>query len=134
MIKIIKILLARNYIFIASVFYTTGVTFLLLSPSKNIPKVSLIPSIDKLGHAMIFLLLGFVWLARFFFKEEQIKKSSFFIVLGIVFIYGIIIEVLQGTLFTSRTADIWDVIANTIGIVFSYVLFKRVNNIFVMKN
>jgi len=134
MIKIIKILLARNYIFIASIFYTTGVTFLLLSPSKNIPKVSLIPSIDKLGHAMIFLLLGFVWLARFFFKKEQIKKSSFFIVLGVVFIYGIIIEVLQGTLFTSRTADIWDVIANTIGIVFSYVLFKRVNNIFVMKN
>ena len=40
----------------------------------------------------------------------------------IAFIYGIIVEVLQGTFTTYRTEDIADVFANSLGVVFAILL------------
>ncbi len=40
----------------------------------------------------------------------------------LAFIYGIIIEILQGELTTSRSADFNDVLANSIGIVIGILL------------
>jgi VanZ family protein len=39
--------------------------------------------------------------------------------------YGIIIEVLQGTLTIYRSASLLDVLANTVGIILAMVLFKQ---------
>ena len=42
-----------------------------------------------------------------------------------IFIYGIIIEVLQGTLTSYREADLLDTFANLTGIVIAWVFFSK---------
>jgi len=42
------------------------------------------------------------------------------------FIYGIVIEVLQELFFESRTADIWDVVANSAGILLGWLIFRNI--------
>lgn len=47
-----------------------------------------------------------------------------------VLLYGIIIEILQGLLTISRSADIFDVAANLIGSLIGIYFFKSVKNKF----
>ena len=88
---------------------------------------------DKLGHVVLFLVLGFIWQSVFFVRGKRGRKISL-IILGVISLYGIIIEVLQGLVFESRTADLWDVIANTIGILIGFSIFHKIKGLFVMKS
>lgn len=49
----------------------------------------------------------------------------------LAFIYGIIIEILQGELTTSRSADFNDVLANSIGIVIGILLVSLAKTQFI---
>ncbi len=66
---------------------------------------------------MSYFLLVLLW---FLFGLSNYKTTGFKKLLMIIaclsFAYGIIIEVLQGSLVETRTADIYDVLANGLGI------------------
>jgi glycopeptide antibiotics resistance protein len=52
----------------------------------------------------------------------------------IIFFYGIIIEASQGLFFESRTADGWDIIANSVGILLGWLIFQKIKKLFLLKN
>lgn len=125
-----KLLEAKSLRFIG-ITYTLFITFLLLFPTTNFPKVE-VPSIDKLGHVILFSILVIIWLFFVLSKTEVGKLTSIWVVL-IVFFYGIIIEASQGLFFESRTADVWDIIANSAGILLGWLIFQKIKKLFILK-
>ncbi|CAA0147327.1 VanZ family protein [Tenacibaculum maritimum] len=74
--------------------------------------------LDKIEHGIAYFTLAFFWLLAFVEKNKK-----YWIVVGCL-LYGIIIEVLQGTITTYRTPDYLDIIANFAGILLALLLFN----------
>jgi VanZ family protein len=106
------------------------ITYFCLTNSSNIPAINF-PSIDKIVHFCFHFGFTVSWIL-FFKKELKGKEADDYKAYLISFIFsvffGITIEILQGVLTTTRTPDVTDVLANTIGAtigVFSAIAFKR---------
>ena len=119
--KLIKALFKDKIIFIA-ISITLFIGYLSLKKIDYFP-VELSQS-DKVYHAIAYFSLGLTWLLSFP-KSLQKKKLKYVIVISCV-IYGIVIEVLQGTLTTYRTASLLDILANTVGVIVAMMIFKQV--------
>ncbi|MDB2418086.1 VanZ family protein [Flavobacteriaceae bacterium] len=127
MLKPIKSLLENNAIYIA-VFFTISILFGSLVKSELIV-VESIPVSDKTYHLIAYFLLMLSWLYAFF-KKEKFQEHVKYIILA-CFIFGIIIEILQGVITSYRTASYLDILANTIGVLLAVVIFhvfeKKIN-------
>ena len=111
-----KRLLERNALAVA-VFITLLIAFLSLVSLDGVAKINISNS-DKIGHTIAYFTLSLSWF--YVFKKQPRKRILAFFLL---IIYGIVLEVLQGTLTTYRTADFYDFIANTIGILLAVFVF-----------
>lgn len=119
MLKPIKSLLENNAIYIAVVI-TISILFGSLVKSEFIVVESISVS-DKMYHLIAYFLLMLSWLYAFF-KKEKFQKHVKYIILG-CFIFGIVIEILQGIITSYRTASYLDILANTIGVLLAVVIF-----------
>ena len=54
---------------------------------------------------------------------KEVDNKFLFKIMGIIVMYGIIIEVLQGKFTVSREADVYDVLANSLGVFVAYLGF-----------
>ena len=127
MLKPIESLLENNAIYIA-VFFTISILFGSLVKSELIVVESISVS-DKTYHLIAYFLLMLSWLYAFF-KKEKFQEHVKYIILA-CFIFGIIIEILQGVITSYRTASYLDILANTIGVLLAVVIFhvfeKKIN-------
>ncbi len=80
---------------------------------------------DKMLHAGAYLFLAFLWKLFFVFQKSDFKRytSNLMWVALACFVFGMLIEVLQGTLTDYRTPDWWDVLANSTGVVLAVLFF-----------
>jgi VanZ family protein len=117
--------LNKQKIFLIAITYTFFVYVICLLPIQNTIKAP-IGNVDKLVHLAIYFIFTLVWFAFFnglvfsgnIFKS--IIKSSVF-----AFFTGVIIEILQHTISKGRSADVNDVLANTLGILIAiFFLYK----------
>lgn len=123
--KHIRKLLEHNALFIA-LATTIGIAVLSLT---SVPKVNFglsFKSSDKYLHTFAYFTLTFIWL--FVFRKQYPKLSFKIIALSSLTVYGIILEGLQGSLTSYRTADFYDALANFTGIVLAILLFKKFIN------
>ena len=118
-VKIIKHLSERNFLFFAIV-WTVFITVASLVSFNSVPKVA-IPGNDKLVHILFYFFFVVFWSIALQ-KNFYLKKYSFTVVFFAI-VYGIIIEVLQGVLTTTREPDFYDVIANAFGAIIGYFGF-----------
>ncbi len=100
-------------------------TFLCGTNGNNIPPFSFanLIGIDKLAHMLLFGTETF--LIAIAAKKLYINKNSFNIIFPAFFIgtvFGIIIEILQATVFTNRSFDYLDMIANSIGSALAWLI------------
>jgi VanZ family protein len=101
-------------------------------PGRDIPHISFLEllSFDKFVHAGIFFVLilltvrGFLLQTRFIFLNNHAKVTAFFICV----IYGGSLEIMQGTLFIERSADVYDFIANSVGCLIGLMLYNKIEN------
>jgi VanZ family protein len=119
--KLIKTLLKDKILFIAFSI-TVIICYLSLRKIESFP-INLSNS-DKIYHAIAYFILALTWLLSFPISKEK-NKVKYIIAFGCVF-YGIIIEVLQTTLTTYRTASFLDVVANTAGVFMALIVFKSI--------
>lgn len=100
--------------------YTTSIIVVSIIPIPNLPlpKFNLLQP-DKLFHFIVYFVMFLGW------KESKIfKKDRFYLkCLTIVFLVGLFIELLQGTNFIKRYFEFADLLANSLGIFFSYLIF-----------
>lgn len=106
-------------------------------PGKDIPHISFLEllSFDKFVHAGIFFVMLLLTVRGFLVQSKfpQLKKLAKFTALLICIIYGGSLEIMQGTLFVDRSADIFDFIANTFGAAMGAVFYDWMEKKFLMK-
>lgn len=115
--KHIKNLLKVSSLIIA-ITITIGIAVLSLLKIEKQSPIG-ISNIDKLGHAIAYCVLTFSWLMAL----ANNKKQKIIIVI-FCFLFGIIIEVLQQTITTYRTAELADIFANGVGVVIALLIFS----------
>lgn len=95
----------------------------LVSPAY-IPKIEFrLLSPDKLAHAGLFGLLSMlsVWGSQ---KNAILTHRVLFITCLLIVVYSVCIELLQMMMRNGRHADIDDIVANTIGVFFTYLFYR----------
>jgi len=106
-------------LFIISLIWAILILILSSIPGGSLPKSSLflnIPHLDKIIHAGLYLPLAFFIVAEFdLSKRAVVRLAGPFLTMLIVSFYGGLIEILQGSLFSNRSADIVDFLADVIG-------------------
>lgn len=122
MLVLIKNLYKDNGLVIA-VINTVVLTYLSLSNINEIASKIEISNVDKYYHVIAYFGLTLSWL---FAIQIMNKKKSFkkWIII-LVFLFGILMELLQQVLTIYRQADILDVVANSSGIVLAFVFFEK---------
>lgn len=68
---------------------------------------------DKVVHAAFYFIFTIVW--YLFFKKQSHSKYLKLKTFAFAVIYGIFIEICQGVFTHERSADVIDVLANTLG-------------------
>ncbi len=129
--KLIKLILNSNVPLFFAIFCTLFVGYLSLADVSNIPKLE-VENEDKLYHITAYFTLNTLWLVALIRYSLLKLKFNIIISLGIV-ILGIIIEVLQDRLTSYRTFDLYDILANSLGVALGLVCFEYYSKI-IFKN
>jgi len=122
--NIIARITSRKFVF--SSIWTAVILYLSLARIHTPEEIShLFPNEDKVVHfSMYFILCTFL---QFEFRNST-KKNIIFWIMLYTFSFGYLMEILQGTLFTYRSYDIYDFLANCIGAItatLNYLYYKK---------
>ncbi len=129
MTELIKKLLGLKTLLSIGLVYTLFITTAFLLPTSEIPKVRFVYVNDKVVHILIHFILSFIWVSYFFiYNKRNINFKNLLIIILLCFFYGIIIEIIQQLFIASRHADIFDILANTIGSILGALAFRNVKN------
>lgn len=102
------------------VIYVVALTYGSLSNVSSIPELGSSFD-DKIYHYLAYAILTFL---IYNYLLCTSVKHKILLASGIAVIYGIIIEVLQSVFTDFRTPDVYDVLANTAGVIFAIVLLR----------
>ena len=93
-------------------------------PGSDLPNFNLsnLFQIDKLVHAIVFAI-G-IYLFAIALVVQQNKNFLSYLIVSFV-VYGLILEVLQGTIFVERSTDLLDWLADTIGVFIGVLIFNK---------
>jgi VanZ family protein len=85
----------------------------------------IVPSFsDKIFHFLAYTLFTWLWFNTFYYKFNYSKSKGILRSIIISVTFGIIIEVLQQLVTTSRSFDLLDVLANFLGVLFATILIN----------
>lgn len=110
---------------VPAVGWTVAVAILCLLPGKDLPEVRIV-HFDKLLHLGAFGLLNFLHLRWERFRALQGQgPASFLRITLAVALYGGLLELLQGALYTDRYASWADAAANAAGAMLAVLFVRR---------
>lgn len=123
----------RKQVFLyAAVSWSVMILYLCLKNANEIKQIE-IPNFDKLIHVVfhfVFTTLWFLYLKKKLIGSNNFRLFSFSFTGS--FIFGITIELMQQYFTTTRTADVFDILANLIGAflaILSIILLNRYNRL-----
>jgi VanZ family protein len=99
------------------------ILYLSLANSQTFEKIPLvdIPDLDKVVHlGMYFVLMSVIIFEN---KKTIINTSRLFLTGLIPLFYGILMEILQATLTTTRSGSFFDALADAAGVLLSILLW-----------
>lgn len=100
--------------------YWAFLTYMLLKPGEeNHEYWFMFNGIDKLLHLSIFAALGFCLIAAF-------PKIKFYYFIQIILIYAFLTEILQEEMGLGRSMETLDIVADTIGCLIGYYIYKLI--------
>ena len=120
----IKLLL--KYSLLAAITWTIIIFILCCTPGRYIPTTNWLEllSFDKFVHASIFFTLTCLWLV-YAFKLNKLSLAAMIIVIFCCVAYGGLLEVMQATVFSQRSGDWLDFIANSFGCLMGLWFFSK---------
>jgi len=112
--------------------WTVFITYLSLvsfDELKDVDEIDFvdIPHSDKIGHFIFYFGCTTVWFLLFFKGiklSNKVLKTLAIVAIG-SFLYGVLIEILQATITTTRSGDWRDALANTTGILVACFIISR---------
>ncbi|WP_240032190.1 VanZ family protein [Psychroflexus aestuariivivens] len=105
---------------------TLLIAYFSLVENGKMPKVD-IDDVDKLYHGFAYFVLNGLWLVVLRKFKRKSGYMTFLKISILVIAFGIIIEVLQGTTTTNRSFDYYDILANSIGVILSFLCFMMIH-------
>lgn len=114
----------KIFFLLISIIWTSFVFYLCLIKSSDVPQINVV-GIDKLVHIFLHFFIVFFWGLTFFQTQIPNKylKTLWFPFL-VSFLIGILIELMQAYLTTTRSADFRDILANLFGALFGVSFLK----------
>ncbi|WP_378185694.1 VanZ family protein [Aquimarina sp. W85] len=129
----IRNLLEHRNLFVLVLAATSVLTYLSLGTISS--PISSLSNSDKIGHAIAYFVFTCIWFAFLYFSKKlkySFLKSILYSAM-ICFGYGVLMEIAQGIFTTYRYVELFDVLANTSGIViavlFVFVLRLKIESI-----
>ncbi len=110
---LIKRLLVPSKYAILPALLWTGLIFFLCFKTIHVHVITF-QNFDKVVHFSFYFGFVFLWFRYLFFLNSVSIKYKISLVVASI-LMGVVIEWAQGYYTTTRTSDIWDVVANTIG-------------------
>lgn len=83
-----------------------------------------IPHFDKLVHFSLYFIGVSLWLFDYYKKKGNWNRSIFIAIISWGILYGILMEILQKVVVQNRSGDFFDALANTIGVLTAFFLFR----------
>ncbi|MFV8226298.1 VanZ family protein [Christiangramia aquimixticola] len=116
--------MAKILLFLALAYTGTLTYFSLIVINFKVSVAGFDPT-DKMLHAGAYLFLTGIWKLYFVFKKSDFTRytANLWWVALASFMFGMLIEVLQGTLTSYRTPDWWDILANSTGVALAVLFF-----------
>lgn len=120
----IKLLL--KYSLLAAILWTLIIFILCCTPGQYIPTTNWLEllSFDKFVHASIFFTLAILWLI-YLFKSNKQSNTSMILSILLCIAYGGMLEIMQATIFSNRSGDWLDFIANSFGCLMGLWFFSK---------
>ena len=84
-------------------------------PGTDVPGIIDIPYLDKWVHIGLFFVLALLW-SLWMNRPAAHRPGSKLLLFFLLLVYGMVIEYIQHAMLPTRTADAWDIAANTVGI------------------
>lgn len=107
-----------------SILWALLIVVLSVLPGSQFPKTH-ITNLDLLVHFFFYSTFHFLLLAeRFCETQKKMETQEFTVTFLIALSFGGGIELVQGTEWVSRSAEVSDFLANTFGAVIGWVIFK----------
>ncbi len=121
---LLKLIHTRPLFF--AVAWSIFILILCSTPGHYIPTTNWLEllSFDKLVHASIFFVLVILWLIVLI-KYNLINTFSICITIALCITYGGVLEIMQAQLFSQRSGDWLDFIANSIGCIVALIWFVK---------
>lgn len=117
------VLLSRNIIWAAVIF------ILCAMPSEHVPDPHLnIPHLDKVVHFGMFFIMAVLLCNELEYQTRFSLRRVYVITVGISFLYGGMIELLQQHFF-NRSGDVWDLVADVLGAIVGCWVYPRLKRI-----
>ena len=118
--------LLSKYSLLAAILWTIIIFVLCCTPGKYVPTAHWLEllSFDKFVHASIFFTLTYMWLL-FLFQTGKISTKTIILVIVCCIAYGGLLEIMQATVFSQRSGDWLDFIANTFGCLMGLWFFSK---------
>ena len=113
----------------AAILWAILILILCGLPGSNFPKLSFLDWLrpDKIVHLIIFGVQSFLLIKGFSRQEHfpnlRTNASGWGLLLTIT--YGILVEVMQATIFIGRSGDVRDALANSIGAFIGLYFFRK---------
>ena len=115
----------HKLVLILALLYTGTITYFSLIVMNFKVSVGGFDPTDKMLHAGAYLFLVLFWNVFLIFSKDNFaryKSNLLWVGLG-SFLFGMLIEVLQGALTSYRTPDWWDIVANSTGVILAVIIF-----------
>ena len=125
--KLISTTSNKNYRIIPALLWSGIIFFLCFLPGSALPKEDWLDKIyfDKIVHAGLYFIL-FLLIVRIF---ETKTKSALIIASLLCIAQGILIEFVQGSsLIDHRSFDVYDIIANVVGVLIAIGILSGFKN------
>ncbi|MBL7932286.1 MAG: VanZ family protein [Bacteroidia bacterium] len=118
-----------KYVGVFSFLWALIIFVLCATPGQYIPSNNWLDllSVDKLVHAFIFCILNML-LITLAIKREY-KNWVFVVFFSLCVGYGISLELMQAYIFSNRSADWQDAVANTSGCIIAFFFVKRIRRL-----
>ena len=96
-------------------------------PGRDLPHSDWLEalSFDKWVHAGVFFVLEILFIRAFLFSRiKSLQNNSRILTVPIAVLYGGALELMQEAVFSERSADILDFIANSFGVIVGAALYS----------
>lgn len=105
-----------------SALYLVIIAVLSLMPVSDLPHFTVFSGIDKMVHVSMYF--GLAFLACWSFEINRDRMKPIYFLLSGVFMYGVLMEILQRTMHNGRNFDFRDMLANLTGAIAGILIYR----------